>query len=144
MNKEKELKEIIKNLYEGFYSAALFSSNKDGSLKVVKEEQSSCSFIVYEENYHFEPLLDEFKKLNYLIDLQNYKGLIPGLDLIKVDVINKIVTRPFVVSLNHYCYLREKESILLIDVINNFDEMVNKKNKSLIESLYQFNKNKKR
>lgn len=144
MNKEKELKEIIKNLYEDFDSAALFSSNKDGSLKVVKEEQSSCSFIVYEENYHFEPLLDEFRKLNYLIDLKNYKGLIPGLDLIKVDVINKIVTRPLVVSPNHYCYLREKESILLIDVINNFDEMVNKKNKSLIESLYQFNKNKKR
>ena len=144
MNKEKELKEIIKNLYEGFYSAALFSSNKDGSLKVVKEEQSSCSFIVYEENNHFEPLLDEFKKLKYLIDLKNYKGLIPGLDLIKVDVINKIVTRPLVVSPNHYCFLREKESILLIDVINNFDEMVNKKNKSLIESLYQFNKNKKR
>ena len=144
MNKEKELKEIIKNLYEGFDSAALFLSNKDGSLKVVKEEQSSCSFIVYEENNHFEPLLDEFKKLKYLIDLKNYKGLIPGLDLIKVDVINKIVTRPLVVSPNHYCYLREKESILLIDVINNFDEMVNKKNKSLIESLYQFNKNKKR
>lgn len=144
MNKEKELKEIIKNLYEGFDSAALFSSNKDGSLKVVKEEQSSCSFIVYEENYHFEPLLDEFRKLNYLIDLKNYKGLIPGLDLIKVDGINKTVTRPLVVSINHYCYLREKESILLIDVINNFDEMVNKKNKSLIESLYQFNKNKKR
>lgn len=144
MNKEKELKEIIKNLYEDFDSAALFSSNKDGSLKVVKEEQSSCSFIVYEENYHFEPLLDEFRKLNYLIDLKNYKGLIPGLDLIKVDVINKIVTRPLVVSPNHYCYLREKESILLIDVINNFDEMVNKKNKPLIESLYQFNKNKKR
>ena len=39
---------------------------------------------------------------------------------------------------------KEKESILLIDVINNFDEMVNKKNNPLIESLYQCHKNKKR
>ena len=141
MNKEKQLKEIIKNLCDGSDSAALLSVNKDGSLNVVKEEKSNYSFIVYDKERVFEPLLSEFKKLGYLIDLDTVRGLIPGYDLIKVDVINKTITRPLVVSPNHYSYLRGKESVLLIDAINYFDEVVVKKNTSLAESLRQYNMN---
>lgn len=141
MNKEKQLKQIIKNLCDGSDSAALLSFDKDGSLKVVKEKKSSYSFIVFDEKCLFEPLLNEFRKLRYFIDLDSFKGLIPGKDLIKVDISKKTITRPMVVSPNHYSYLRGKESILLIDAINYFDEVVVKENTVLAESLRQYNKN---
>ncbi len=142
MNKDEQLEQVIKALYDGLDSAALLSVNEDGSLNVVKEEKSNYSFIVYDKERVFEPLLSEFKKLGYFIDLDTVRGLIPGFELIKVDVVNKTITRPLVVSINHHKYLIEKESILLLDAANNFDELVVKENKDLAESLCQYNKNK--
>lgn len=46
MNKNKRLRQTIKNVYNGIDSATLLSANKDGSLKVIKEERSKYSFIV--------------------------------------------------------------------------------------------------
>ena len=142
MKNDEQLEQIIKALYDGLDSAALLSVNEDGSLNLVKEEKSNYSFVVYDKERVFEPLLNEFRKLDYLIDLDTVRGLIPGYDLIKVDVVNKKITRPMVVSPNHYQYLRKEESILLIDAINYFYEIVVKENKVLAESLCQYNKNK--
>ena len=142
MKNDEQLERVIKALYDGLDSAALLSVNEDGSLNVVKEEKSNYSFIVYDKERVFEPLLSEFKKLGYFIDLDTVRGLIPGFELIKVDVVNKTITRPLVVSINHHKYLIEKESILFNDAINYFDEVVVKENTVLAESLRQYNKNK--
>ena len=52
-------------------------------------------------------------------------------------MINKTVTRPLIVSVNHYLYLREKASISLSDAIDAFDEIVINRNKESLESLIQ-------
>ena len=57
--------------------------------------------------------------------------------LLKIDVANKIVNKPLIVSVNHFIYLNEIDSILLDDVINSFDELVINQNKSLAYSLRQ-------
>ena len=137
MSKDEQLKQIIKNLYDGLDSAALIFTNQDGSLNVVREEQSSYTFLVYNKECEFNVLLNKFKEQGYLVDLDIFKGLIPARDLIKVDVINKTVTRPLIVSVNHYLYLREKASILLSDAIDAFDEIVINQNKELLESFIQ-------
>ena len=142
MNKEEQLKEAMKSLYAGLDGAALLSTNEDGSLNVIREEQSDYSFVVFDSNCKFDVLLDKFKQLGYVIDLDTYRGLIPPRDLIRVDITHKTISRPLVVSINHYNYLREKESILVEDVLNAFDEMVINKNKTLLDSLYQMNRRK--
>lgn len=48
MNKDEQLKQIIENLYNGFDSAALLSTNKDGSLNLVREESSNSSFVMFD------------------------------------------------------------------------------------------------
>ena len=141
MNKEKQLEQIIKALYSGLDSAALISVNKDGSLNVEREEQSDYSFVVFDETRSFKSLLDKLEELGYSIDLDTFHGLIPGRELIKVDVTNRTVTRPMVVSINHHQYLMKKGSILIDDVLNAFDEIVINKNKSLANLLCQYNKN---
>ena len=137
MNNDEKLKHIIEALYAGFDSATLLSVNKDGSLNVIKEEKSGHDFIVYEEHCEFEELINKFIELGYQVDLDTFRGLIHVRDLIKVDVANKRVTRPLIVSPNHYHHLRDEGSILLVDLLNNFDEVVINKNKSLAESLTQ-------
>ena len=141
MNNDEKLKQIIEALYAGFDSAALLSIDKDGSLNVIKEEKSSYDFIVYEKHCDFEELINKFIDLGYEVDLDTFRGLIHVCDLIKVDVANKRVTRPLIVSPNHYHYLRDEGSILLVDLLNNFDEVVIKENKALLESLTQGRKN---
>ena len=140
MNDEERLKKIIESLYAGFDSAALLIVDKDGSLNVIKEEKSSYDFIVYEKHSDFEELINKFIDLSYEVDLDTFRGLIHVCDLIKVDVANKRVTRPLIVSPNHYHYLRDEGSILLIDLIDNFDEVVIKENKALLEPLTQGSK----
>lgn len=142
MDEEEKLKQIIKNLYEGFDGAALISNNKDGSVKVAKEKPSEYSFVVFDHDKEFKGLLDKLKDLGYSIDLDTVPGLIPGKDLIRVDVSHKTVTRAMVVSINHYKLLQDSESILLEDVLTNFDEIVMNTNKELVDSLYQFRKRK--
>ena len=137
---DEQLKQIIKMLYDGLDSAALLSVNKDGSLNVVKEEQSNYSFVVFDRERDFQILLDKLQAIGYSVDMDSFRGLMRARDLIKVDVINKTVTRPMVVSPNHYHYLQRTDSITIADVLNNFDEIVINKNKKLADSLYQYRK----
>ena len=137
---DEQLKQIIKMLYDGLDSAALLSVNKDGSLNVVKEEQSNYSFVVFDRERDFQILLDKLQAIGYSVDMDSFRGLIRARDLIKVDVINKTVTSPMVVSPNHYHYLQRTDSITIADVLNNFDEIVINKNKKLADSLYQYRK----
>ena len=142
MDKDEQLKQIIKNLYDGFDSAALLSANKDGSLTVVREEKSNYSFVVFDSECDFQILLKKLEVAGYSIDIDTFRGLIPARDLIIVDVANKTITRPLVVSINHYHYLQRTESIKLVDVLGNFDELVMNENKELADSLCQYRKNK--
>ena len=143
MDKDEQLKQVIKNLYDGFDSAALLSTNKDGSLNVVTEECSNYSFIAFDSECDFQILLKKLEEFGYSIDIDTFRGLIPARDLIKVDVANKTVTRPLVVSINHYHYLQRTESIKLADALGNFDELVINENKELADSLCRYRKNKK-
>ena len=61
--------------------------------------------------------------------------------LIRIDITNKRLAYPLIVSVRHFEYLRDEESILIGDVLNNFDELVINQNKSLADSLSQMNKN---
>ena len=107
------------------------------------EEQSDYSFIVFDEERDFEILLRKLEGLGYLFDLDTFHGLIPARDLIKVDIANKNVKRPMVVSVNHHRYLRQSESILMSNAMELFDEIVVKKNDVVAGSLHQYQKNKK-
>ena len=118
----------------------LLIPNSDDSFTVIQETSSDYSFIVLDWNSGFDSLLDKFKKLNYSIDIDSYPGLIRPKELLIVDITNKEIRRPLVVSLNHLNYLINHESILINDVIDNFDELIVNKNKSLLESLCQSNK----
>ena len=137
MNQDKQLKQIIEKLCKNFDGTALVSFNKDGSLNIETEPKSEYSFVVYDENSEFTGLLDKLKEIGYSIDLETFRGLIPGREVIKVDVAKKAVTRPMIVGVNHYIYLRRTESILLKDAIDNFEEIVVKQNKELADSLRQ-------
>ena len=121
MNKDKQLKQTI---------------NKDGSLKVIKEEQ--YSFIVrFDGSKKMNDLLIKFNELGYSIDLEVYGSITPCFPryLLRVDVNNKEVSYPQIVSVRHFEYLRDEASILISDVFDNFDEIVTKKNKELADSL---------
>ena len=98
--------------------------------------------MVFDETRSFKSLLSKLEEFGYSIDLDTFRGLIPGRELIKVDVTNRTVTRPMVVSINHHQYLMKKGSILIDDVLNSFDEIVVNKNKSLADSLLQHKKGK--
>ena len=137
MNQEEQLKQIIERLYKGFDGTALVSFNKDGSLNIETEKKSEYSFIVYDENSEFTGLLDKLKEAGFSIDLETFRGLIPGREVLKVDVAKQAVTRPMIVGVNQYIYLRRTESILLKDAIDNFEEIVVKQNKELANSLRQ-------
>ena len=142
MNKNKQLEQVVRNLCDGVDSAALLSINEDGSMNIVEEKQSDYDVEVYDEHCNFNELVLKLKALGYSIDLDTYRGLIPAGDVIKINVSKKTVTRPMVVSPNHYFHLRDKGTILATDLLDNFDEIVIKKNKELASSLYQYNKNK--
>ena len=141
MNKDQQLEQIIKGLYEGFSGAALASPNKDGPLSVEIEEQSDYSFIVFDEERDFEILLRKFEGLGYSFDLDTFHGLIPTRDLIKVDIANKNVKRPMAVSVNHHRYLRQSEFIIMSDAMESFDEIVVKMNDVLAGLLHKYQKN---
>ena len=66
-------------------------------------------------------------------------GLTPcfGKCFLKVDVTNKKVFLPLIVAVKHFEYLRDEESILISDVLDNFEELVINKNKKLALSLRQ-------
>lgn len=140
VKKDEQLNQIIKDLCDGLNSAALMSVNKDGSLNVVKEERPNYSFIVFDSKHDFQNLLNKLQAVGYSIDIDTYRGLIPAYDLLKVDVFNKTVSRPVIVSMNHYRYLERTESITLADVLINFDELVISENKELAASLRQYDK----
>lgn len=142
MNKDEQLKQIIKDLCDGFNSAVLMFVNKDGSLNVVKEKRSNYIFIVFDGKHDFQNLLNKLQAVGYSIDIDTFRGLIPTHVFLKVDVFNKTVSRPVVVSMNHYHYLERTESITLADVLINFDELVISENKELAVSLCQYNKAK--
>ena len=142
MTENEQLLQLIDNLREDKSGTALISINEDGSFNVTKEEKTDYGFIVFENDGNFEPLLTKLVEQGYSLDIKTFHGLIPARDLIRVDATHKAVKRPLIVGLNHYRYLKTKESILLIDVLNAFDELIVKKNKELANSLAQYQKNK--
>ena len=140
MKKNKQLKQTAKEIHDGIISAASISVNDDGSLNVVKEPCSKYSFIVrFVSEDKLNILLTKLYELGYLIDLETKHGYSKHFpdSLLKIDVANKIVNKPLIVSVNHFIYLNEIDSILLDDVINSFDELVINQNKSLAYSLRQ-------
>lgn len=137
MKKNNQIKEIIKNLCENKDGAVLISFNEDGSLNIKKDEQSDYSFVVFDDHQEFKGLLDKLLTMGYSFELDTYAGIIPGLDLIRIDVSDKTVTRVLIVGLRHHLYLQTRGSILLKDVLHNFEEIVINKNKALAYSLYQ-------
>lgn len=137
MNKDKRLKQTVNDVCSGTSSAAFISVDKDDDLNITKETPSNYCFVVSGLN---SELLDKFKRLGYSIDLE-FRGAIsqaihPDF-LIRVDVTNKTITRPVIVSVNHFVYLRDIDSILLEDVFKAFDELVINQNKELVNSLRQ-------
>ncbi len=144
MKNKRNLNKTARQVFESLQDGAVLIT-PDG--QIVKENQSAFSFTVLannedERNKHLQLL----KKQDYLIDLETLPGLsgyFPQL-LFKVDVQNKKVSNPLIVSVRHFEYLRDKESILGEDVLNNFDELLIKQNKKLAESLVQYNKKKQR
>ena len=137
MKKNDQIKEIIKNLCENKDGSSLISFNEDGSLNIKKDEQSDYSFVVFDEHREFKGLLDKLLTMGYSFDLDTHPAIFHGLDLIRIDVSNKTVTRVLIVSIRHYLHLKSKGSILLKDVLDNFEEIVINKNKALAYSLYQ-------
>ena len=141
--KEKDIKVVIKQMYEGLENGPVLLT-PDGN--VVKEKTSSFRFVVKlgndEQN---KKLIEHLKKLKYSIDFETKPGLTPffGNRLVRIDVANKRVGYPLIVSVRHFEYLRDKESILVADVLNNFDELIINKNKALANSLCQWRKNEK-
>ena len=144
MKNKRNLNETARQVFESLQDGPVLIT-PDG--KIVKENQSSFSFIVLaNDEKQRNRLVELFKKQDYSNDLETLPGLsgyFPQLFL-KVDVLNKRVTNPLIVSVRHYEYLREKESVLGEDVLNNFEELLIKQNKELAESLVQYNKKKQR
>ena len=144
MKNKRNLNQTARQVFESLQDGPVLIT-PDG--QIVKENASSFSFTVFANNEdERNKLVDLFRKQDYSIDLEALPGLsgyFPQL-LFKVDVQNKRVTNPLIVSVRHYEYLRDKESILAVDVLDNFDELVIKQNKKLAESLVQYNKKKQR
>ena len=144
MKNKRNLNEKARQIFESLQNGPVLII-PDG--KIVKENASSFSFVVLaNDEDQRNRLIDLFRKQEYSIDLETLPGLsgyFPQL-LFKVDVQNKKVTNPLIVSVRHFEYLRDKESILAVDVLDNFDELVIKQNKKLAESLVQYNKKKQR
>ena len=137
MNENDQIMEIVKNLRKEKNTIALVHANEDGSIDVRVEEKSDYSFLVCDESCEFPVLLEKLEQSGYSFDLDAFRGLIPARNLIKVDITNKTVSRPMIVGINHWYYLRKEESILLNDAINSFDQIVVKQNKELAQSLHQ-------
>lgn len=144
MKNKRNLNKTARQVFESLQDGPVLIT-PDG--KIVKENASSFSFTVLaNDEDQRNKLVGIFKKQDYSIDLETLPGLsgyFPQL-LFKVDVQNKRVTNPLIVSVRHFEYLRDKESILMEDVLNSFDELVIKQNKKLAESLVQYNKKKQR
>ena len=137
MDKDELLKQTIESICNGSSETALISCDSDGSLNLVTEKKSEFSFTVCDDSTGFEVLLNKLKELGYTIDLNTFRGIIAIRCVIKVDVANKRVTRPCVVSAYHYLFLQKIDSILITDVINSFEELVINQNKKLADSLRQ-------
>ena len=144
MKNKRNLNETARQVFQSLQDGPVLIT-PDG--KIVKENASSFSFTVFANNEdERNKLVQLLKKQDYSIDLETLPGLsryFPQL-LLKVDVQNKRVTNPLIVSVRHFEYLRDKESILGEDVLNNFEELLLKQNKELAESLTQYNKKKQR
>ena len=144
MKNKRNLNETARQVFESLQDGPVLIT-PDG--QIVKENASSFSFTVFTNNEdERNKLVQLLKKQDYSIDLETLPGLsgyFPQL-LLKVDVQNKRVTNPLIVSVRHYEYLIDKESILAVGVLNNFDELVIKQNKKLAKSLVQYNKKKQR
>ena len=144
MKNKRNLNETARQVFESLQDGPVLIT-PDG--QIVKGNASSFSFIVLaNDEDQRNKLVQLLKKQDYSIDLETLPGLsgyFPQL-LFKVDVQNKRVTNPLIVSVRHFEYLRDKESILAVDVLNNFDELGIKQNKELAESLVQYNKKKQR
>lgn len=138
MKDKKQFKKNIKEVFDGLDGAALISFNQDGSMNVMKDEKTNYSFLIYDKEGKFNEILNRFYCLGYSINLNTYRGLGRPQDLIKVDVDNKKIVRPMIVSPNHYKYLVNDESILIENAISNFDELVIECNKQLANSLCQY------
>lgn len=144
MKNKRNLNETARQVFESLQDGPVLIT-PDG--RIIKENPSSFSFTVLaNDEDQRNRLVELLKKQDYSFDLETLPGLsgyFPQL-LFKVDVQNKRVTNPLIVSVRHYEYLRDKESILAVDVLNNFDELVLKQNKKLAESLVQYKKKKQR
>lgn len=142
MKNKRNLNETARQIFESLQNGPVLLT-PDG--KIVKENASSFSFTVLaNDEDQRNKLVQLLKKQDYSIDLETLPGLsgyFPQV-LLKVDVQNKRITNPLIVSVRHFEYLRDKESILMEDVLNSFDELVVRKNKKLAESLAQYNKKK--
>ena len=140
---DKKLEQLLKQAYDNLKEGpTLIVPGENGEHKVIHEKQSEFSFIVHDPDNHFKDLLLKLEELGYQIDLEHYKGLFRCGFLIKVDVANKKVGNPMIVGINHLHYLRDDESILVEDVLNNFEEIIVNENHELMESLIQYNKRK--
>ena len=144
MKNKRNLSETARQVFQSLQDGPVLIT-PDG--KIIKENASSFSFTVLANNEEErDKLVQLLKKQDYSIDLETLPGLsgyFPQ-QLLKVDVQNKRVTNLLIVSVRHYEYLRDKESILAVDVLNNFEELLIKQNKELAESLVQYNKKKQR
>ena len=140
MKINRDVNETTRQVIESLRDGPVFVT-PDG--KIVKETPSLFSFTVLTKNEEQrKSLVNKLKSLDYLVDLEKLPGLsryFPQIFL-KVDVENKTATNPLIVSINHFNYLREKESILAKDVLANFDELILNQNAELADSLVQYNK----
>ena len=140
---DKKLEQLLKQAYDNLKEGpTLIVPGKDHKLKVIHEKQSEFSFIVYDPENSFKDLLPKLEELGYEVDLEHYRGLFRCGFLIKVDVTNKKAGNPMIVGINHLHYLRDDESILVEDVLDNFEEIIVNENHELMESLIQYNKRK--
>ena len=145
MEKEK-LEKVAKALYKTFENkgsgASLLHVDGNGEVRVVTDTTSDLNILIKDENETFEPVITKLKELGYSVDLDTQYGLGKIPCLIRVDIQNKTIKRPFLASVNHYKYLVNDEAVLLKDTVDNFDEIFISKNESLIETLSSWYKNK--
>ena len=141
MEKDEKLEAIAKALYENLSTPSLVYF-ENGNAKVIRETESNYNFVVNYKEKDITDLLKKFRELNYSVDLETFKGLGMPVGLLTVDVSNKQIRVPMIVSANHAHYLYKEASILLQDVFDNFDELVVRGNKELAFSLHQCNKSK--
>lgn len=145
--KEEELKrakEICDTIKSSGFKTTLMYKNETGDISIIVDNTADINVLIKDENKSFEPLLSKLKELDYSIDLNTPHGLGCVPYLIRADLINKTVKRPFLASVNHLQYLMNEESVLLKDAVDNFDEIFISKNENLIESLTLWSKKQRR